>query len=59
MGSLRGGMGIPPTVGFGKRQVRSPAGSVSERRKGAPLAMGFGKVGEWGGEEFMVRTGVG
>lgn len=59
MGSLRGGMGVHPAVGFESHQVGSWAGSVSERRRGAPMAMGFGVVEPWRGEELMVWVGAG
>lgn len=43
-----------PAVGFGGHQAVSLAGSVSARRRDAPTALGFGAVGQWGGEELMV-----
>ena len=54
MGSLQGGMGVCPTVGFAGHQVASLAGSVSERRRDAPTTLGFGALGQWGGEECML-----
>lgn len=59
MGSLQGGMGVHPTVGFKRHHVGSLAGSMSECHKGAPMAMGFGAVELWRGEEFIVWAGVG
>ena len=59
MGSLQGGIGLPPAAGFERHQVGSSAGSVSERRRGAPMAVEFGAVVPLGVEEFMAWTEVG
>jgi len=47
-------MGVRPPVGFSGHQAVSLAGSVSERRRDAPTALGFGAVEQWDGEELML-----